>query len=62
MNLLNLNSFVVQQFPIGLALQITWTVKCYELTSTPEKLCEGTIELPVEGAVEDVGVKGSWEV
>ena len=38
-NLLNLNIFGVLQFPIGVALQITWTVICYEPTSTPEKLC-----------------------
>ena len=29
-NTLTLNSFGVLKFPIGFALQITWTVKCYE--------------------------------
>ena len=36
MNTLTLNSHGVLQFPIGFALKITWTVKCYEPTSTPE--------------------------
>ena len=35
-NLWNRNSFGVLQFPIGFALQITWTVECYEPTSTLE--------------------------
>ena len=38
-NLWNLNSFGVLQFPIEFALQITWTFKCYDPTSTLEKGC-----------------------
>ena len=37
-SLWNLNSFGVLQFPKWFALQITWTVECYEPSSTAEKL------------------------
>ena len=33
------NCFGVLKFPIGFALQITWTVECYDPTSSPEKWC-----------------------
>ena len=39
-NTLKLNSFGVLQFSIGCSLQITWTVECFEATSTLEKLCK----------------------
>ena len=42
-NLWNLIIVGVLQFPIGFALQVTWTVECYEPTSSPEKVCRWSV-------------------